>query len=183
MPFIHSGLSAKSDGVKPAFNRMFGPNSDDTIIRRIDRNDGWIVKRLQREMRRAELIVSGSGQIDGRDFCARVRLKMRMESKLNIDGPSLPSVSARRREIFERTQAKYAGVGIHLDDPEYLNLIEKWIVGDITMPEAAARWDQARRNRKPTTAQLSADIDDVDLESLPKMTQEQILMEIAKLTE
>jgi hypothetical protein len=104
---------------------------------------------------------------------------MLMESKLNIDQPSLPPVSERRREIFERTQAKYAGVGIHLDDPQYLTLIEKWIDGEITMPEAAARWDEARRNRKPTTA----DIDDIDLESLPKMTQEQILAEIAKLTE
>jgi len=108
---------------------------------------------------------------------------MRMESKLNIDAPSLPSVSERRREIFERTRAKYAGVGIHLDDPQYLNLIEKWIGGEITMPEAAARWDEARRGRKATIAQLSAGVNDIDLESLPKMTQEQILAEIAKLTE
>ena len=49
MPFTQSGLSARSDGVRPVFNKILGPNSDDTIIRRIDRNDGWIVKRPQRE--------------------------------------------------------------------------------------------------------------------------------------
>ena len=135
-------------------------------------------------MRKAELAVSDSGQSTGETFVlARVRLEKLMESKLNSDERSLPQVSERRREIFERTRAKYAGVGIHLDDPEYLNLIERWIVGDITMPEAAAGWDQAKRNRKPNKAQLSADIDDIDLESLPMMTQEQILGEIAKLTE
>lgn len=113
----------------------------------------------------------------------RVRIKTRMESKLNIDAPSLTSVSERRREIFERTRAKYAGVGIHLDDPQYLKLIGKWIAGEITMPEAAARWDEARKGRKATMAQLSAGVNDIDLESLPKTTQEQILAEIAKLTE
>lgn len=40
-----------------------------------------------------------------------------------------------------------------------------------------------KKEPSANTAQLSADIDDIDLESLPKMTQEQILMEITKLTE
>lgn len=80
----------------------------------------------------------------------RVRVEKLMESKLNIDAPPLPSASERRREIFERTRAKCANAGINLDDPQYLTLIEKWIDGEITMPEAAARWDRARRNRQPT---------------------------------
>jgi hypothetical protein len=106
-----------------------------------------------------------------------------MESDANIENPLLLQVSRRRREIFERTQAKYAAAGIHLDHPEYLVLIEKWIDAEITMPEAAARWDQARKRRKATMAQSTSDLDEVDLETLPMMTQEQILAEIAKLTE
>jgi hypothetical protein len=70
-----------------------------------------------------------------------------MESDRNIEGPLLPE-GERRRQIFARTQAKYANVGLHLDDPEYLLLMDRWIDGAITMPEAAARWEESKKRRK-----------------------------------
>jgi hypothetical protein len=92
-------------------------------------------------------------------------------------------VPERRRKIFEQTNAKYAAAGIFLNDPDYLALIEKWIDGEITMPVAAARWDQVRKERKRPPAESTIELEDIDVERLPSMTQEELLAEIARLAE
>ena len=90
--------------------------------------------------------VSASGQSPDETFAlVRVPLEKLMESEINMDGRSAPQASQRRREIFERTRARYAATGIFLDDPEYLTLIAKWIEGEITMTEVALRWHQGRQ--------------------------------------
>lgn len=89
--------------------------------------------------------VSVSGQSSDETFpFVRAPLEKLMESKMNMDGHSVPQASERRREICERTRTKYAAMGIFLNDPEYLTLIAKWIDREITMTEVALRWQSFR---------------------------------------
>lgn len=106
-----------------------------------------------------------------------------MESNENALSLPFPDISERRREIFERTKAKYAVVGIALGDPEYLALISKWIDGAIAMSDAAAQWDKVKKGRGKCTRQNPSNPFYGPVENLPEMTQAQILAEIAKLAE
>lgn len=111
------------------------------------------------------------------------QLNKHMESNDNTQPLAIAEVSKRRREIFERTVAKFSAAGIELNDPEYIALIERWIQGDIAMATAASAWDDIKKRRVLRAKAYPSDYAGVDLDSLPKMTQEQILAEIAKLTE
>ena len=112
-----------------------------------------------------------------------------MESEFSENHPALASFSKRRREIFERTVAKFAAKNIELNDVEYVSLIERWISGEIPMSAAASIWDgiKSRRARGAEKAEKAEKAENsytaIDVDTLPKMTQEQILAEIAKLTE
>lgn len=98
------------------------------------------------------------------------------------DDLSKAEISARRRVIFERTQARYAPAGIALTHPAYLALIARWIDGEITMSEAATEWDNIRRDRAgKDVKQGISHMDHLDPDVFPKMTQDQIMAEISKL--
>lgn len=92
-------------------------------------------------------------------------------------------ISERRRQIFERTKVKFAAAGIELNDLEYLALIKSWIEGEITMPMVATQWDEIKKRRIVYAKSRPSAYHSVDLDRLPKMTQEQILAEIAKLSD
>jgi hypothetical protein len=106
-----------------------------------------------------------------------------MESIVKTELLAVVEISQRRREIFERTTAKFSAAGFKLNDPEYIALFERWIQGEIAMATAASAWDDIKKRRVLRTKAHPSDYAGVDLDSLPKMTQEQIVAEIAKLTE
>lgn len=89
----------------------------------------------------------------------------------------------RRRQIFERTVAKYASTGIRIDqDPEYMALVKLWVTGDLEMREAAEQFDAirhrraiARRPEKPAIAEEKTDVN-------TGMTQAELLRQISDLS-
>jgi hypothetical protein len=107
-----------------------------------------------------------------------------MESSDTPDAPDTPpftDISERRHRIFERTKARYVASGMALDDPEYLDLIARWIDVEITMPEAAAQWDEIRKLRRKRRMKFSPRLNDINLEGLSKLSHEELLAEIAEI--
>ena len=106
-----------------------------------------------------------------------------MESDSSDHSPAPTTVSERRRAIFERTVTKFASTGIQLHDPQYVALIERWIDGEFAMATAATLWNEIKTRRMRKADNERFDYPALAVSSLPRMTQEQILAEIAKLTE
>jgi hypothetical protein len=142
-------------------------NDPGTIIAR---HVNGLCRSWQRWLRNRTIDRSGSGQ-----FCRhrRMRYDPRMENQFD----SSASLQERRRQIFRETADRYASKGIALDDPAYLEQIELWIAGAITMREAMAGWDavlaarllsrptqmprETRSHSAMTTAELLSEIETV----------------------
>lgn len=100
--------------------------------------------------------------------------------------------SERRRQIFERTLAKYAAAGIRIeDDADYMALITLWISGELEMRDAAAQYDDIRRRRGVARAakaetpppEEAAPGPAPDDPSVSGMTQAELIEELSKLSE
>ena len=93
----------------------------------------------------------------------------------------------RRQQIFQRTVAKYAARGIRIeDDAEYMALIRLWISGELEMREAAALYDDIRKRRGHHRTAIAHPVNPSQPpvpEKVTGMTQEELIEELAKLSE
>lgn len=95
--------------------------------------------------------------------------------------------SERRRQIFERTIARYAAAGILIEkDEEYMALIRLWISGELTMRKAASLYDDIRKRRgniRPAIPQLQQPEPAEDEQNVSGMTQAELIEELSRLSE
>lgn len=101
--------------------------------------------------------------------------------------PGTPDQTERRQQIFQRTVARYAAKGIRIeDDAEYMALIRLWISGELQMREAASIYDDIRRRRGQHRT-VAPDPEPSEPhpapESVSGMTQEELIEELARLSE
>lgn len=103
------------------------------------------------------------------------------------DLPDNLEKSERRRQIFERTIARYAAAGIRIEgDHEYMALIARWISGELEMRQAAALYDDIKRGRGsslPAPAVPSLPEPHAEEQNLSGMTQAELIEELSRLSE